>query len=189
MPNWCMNTVRVSGPKKELKKFIETVETPESKFDFNGIVPMPEALKGITKGSCTIDGKQVNNWRVVDGKSIPVSDEELASFVEKYGARDWYDWSCENWGTKWNLDDEVTVNQFSDTEIEYTFDTAWSPPLPVIEQAAEQFPKLTFAINYEEPGNDVAGGATFIKGRLADSFESECEYDEDDEWVPMSKMV
>lgn len=189
MPNWCMNTVRVCGPKTHLKKFIKKIESEQSKFDFNQIVPMPEELKDIHKGSTIINGEKFKCWRVVDDKSIGITEKELHCFREKFGAEDWYDWAVQNWGTKWNNADEVSCEQFSDTDIEYSFDTAWSPPLPVIEEAAKLFPKLTFEINYEEPGMDFSGYSIFENGELTGSEEHECDKDDDEEWIPMSKMV
>ena len=51
---------------------------------------------------------------------------------------DWYDWHCENWGTKWNSVD-ARLDDFSDC-LEYCFDTAWGPCEPVIKTLAEMFP-------------------------------------------------
>lgn len=39
----------------------------------------------------------------------------------------WYDWNCENWGTKW----DATVYEWDregNNEIWISFDSAWSPP-------------------------------------------------------------
>ena len=51
---------------------------------------------------------------------------------------DWYDWRCENWGTKWDVCDVL----FDGVGLEYSDDqkvaafsfhcwTAWAPPVPV----------------------------------------------------------
>ena len=40
---------------------------------------------------------------------------------------DWYDWRCENWGTKWNSI-EAKVTRLYDDSITYEFDTAWDCP-------------------------------------------------------------
>ena len=37
-------------------------------------------------------------------------------------------------------------------EVGFHFDTAWSPPTPVIAKAAERFPALTFDLRYFECG-------------------------------------
>ena len=37
-------------------------------------------------------------------------------------------------------------------EVVFHFDTAWSPPMPVIKRAAELFPALRFELHYFECG-------------------------------------
>lgn len=44
-----------------------------------------------------------------------------------YGCDTWYDWCCENWGTKWNAC-EVCMGRDS-----ISFQTAWSVPDPILE--------------------------------------------------------
>lgn len=65
------------------------------------------------------------------------SDEDFELFVQmmrayrKHGLMEWYDWNVTNWGTKWGA---YSVKFVSKKEI--TFETAWSPPHPVIEKLA-----------------------------------------------------
>ena len=53
-----------------------------------------------------------------------------------YGYQDWYLWSVENWGTKWNAcnyrddPDELTV----------VFETAWSTPEHIIRKLTDEMP-------------------------------------------------
>ena len=83
----------------------------------------------------------------------------------------WYDWHCENWGTKWDV-----ANQFigleSSKELELYFDTAWSPPLPFYEKME----KLGFKISaeYKEDGMGYIG-------EYADGVDKCYEYDFSDE--------
>ena len=42
-------------------------------------------------------------------------------------------------------------------EVVFHFDTAWSPPTPVIKNAAERFPALTFELRYFECGDCFNG--------------------------------
>lgn len=44
--------------------------------------------------------------------------------LSEYGQTDWYSWSVENWGTKWNA---IGIDIENDENV-FTFDTAWSPP-------------------------------------------------------------
>ena len=70
----------------------------------------------------------------------------------------WYDWSVENWGTKWDVSDT-----FEDEECNICFDTAWSTPYVLICKLSERYPKLTFEVKYadEDLGNNC--GQYFLK--------------------------
>jgi hypothetical protein len=54
--------------------------------------------------------------------------------------------------------------------MEYSFDTAWSPPIEFFENLAKQWPSLTFVLQYEELGMAFKGIAKF-KG---DTKEDHC---------------
>ena len=56
--------------------------------------------------------------------------------VQRYGWKDWYDWSIDNWGTKWNacheyIDDDNQVIEF---------ETAWSMPEGIIKEICKYTP-------------------------------------------------
>ena len=69
---------------------------------------------------------------------------------------DWYHWSIENWGTKWDVagsnDGVVDVKE---NEITLYFDTAWSPPL----EFYIALENLGFTVEgyYYEPGMNFVG--------------------------------
>jgi len=74
-----------------------------------------------------------------------------AEAFRRTGYYDWYDWSCENWGTKWNA--YSTVIETDQPEyLEFTFDTAWSFPEPVFERIAAEFPKLEITTDSFDEG-------------------------------------
>ena len=90
-----------------------------------------------------------------------------------YGAKDWYDWCVINWGTKWNACD----TRFNDiNKADVCFDTAWTPPLPVIKSLSEQYPEQTFHFEFaeEQPGY-YAGELMLRNGQIvkAKLFESQ----------------
>ena len=45
MPNWCYNTLRISGKPKDLHKFVKQVKDDNQVFSFEKIIPMPESEK------------------------------------------------------------------------------------------------------------------------------------------------
>lgn len=65
--------------------------------------------------------------------------------LDNYGHKDWYSWSCDKWGTKWNSYDNYKVS-----ENEITFLTAWSPPIPVIIELSKQFPKVEINLDFSD---------------------------------------
>jgi len=106
MPNWTYNEVTITTKsKKDLDVFIKQVKGKDNDFDFEKIEPIP---KDIFRGNLGRKEK------------------------EKYGKKNWYDWSWENWGTKWNSCD-TSFERVSDTEAFYMFNTAWCPPTGIYE--------------------------------------------------------
>lgn len=77
----------------------------------------------------------------------------------QYGYTDWYHWSIANWGTKWNAGD-VTQGHIGECGFVIYFDTAWSPPVPVIEALITRFPDADIRLSYMEPGVGFAGEVT-----------------------------
>ena len=68
---------------------------------------------------------------------------------------DWYGWRVENWGTKWTGYD----GRFNDDQTAFSFETAWSPPLPIIKKLAE-ITGQTFILGYIEEGMFFCGKYT-----------------------------
>jgi hypothetical protein len=162
MPNWCENRVTVWGNEPgEVEKLIDFVKGEHEPFDFQKIIPMPEAFVGIISGSCKIDGETVREWREVDGKAVAVSDEERAELKRLYGAANWYDWCCKHWDTKWNAchmqEPEIEEYGAYIEQITYRFDTAWGPPNPICMKLREEFPNLHIQWFWDEPGMGEAG--------------------------------
>jgi hypothetical protein len=65
----------------------------------------------------------------------------------------WYQWSIDNWGTKWNA--YCAVAGKTDERTAYLhFETAWSPPLPVINALAAKYPLLDMRLIWCDEGDD-----------------------------------
>jgi len=138
MANHCANRIEIQGEAKDVavvKKFLQGKDTC---FDFNNILPMPEELENTL---------------------VPVPDPETFKnrrLRKLYGTDNWYGWKILHWGTKWNsfngeIDDE------NDEYIFYRFDTAWSPPEPVIFALRNKFPDVGITAFFDEPGMEIAG--------------------------------
>ena len=102
--------------------------------------------------------------------------EELASsphsrrktLIRKYGADNWYDWCISNWGTKWDV--QAVLEGEGDGYLEYSFDSAWSPPVGWLEKVARDYPDLSFRLKYEELGMGFMGVATAEKGKVNNRY-------------------
>jgi len=81
----------------------------------------------------------------------------------------WYNWRIDNWGTKWDVDPKKVNTQEFNGQISLDFDTAWAPPLQVIEKLSEMFPTAYFQLTYFEPGMCFAGKFTAKDGRTHDN--------------------
>lgn len=134
--------------------------------DFNKITPMPDELN-ITSGSSgdmglsVINGEsenifmdmreQLKRFYEMDSKRrIEVMEAGIAyaKNIEKYGFKTWYDWSIENWGTKWNASDCESENK------SFEFTTAWSGVPDLIEKMHLEFPtvKILYEFSDEDTG-------------------------------------
>ena len=141
MPNWCWNHLEVTGDEIQLREFVEksTINIEENdEFSFNGTYPMPEDLN-ITSGTQTQEEK-----------------EQAILNEAKYGYTDWYHWRVAEWGTKW----DACESHIDHNDINYfavTFESAWSPPIAWIDNIMQDFPDLSFTLEYEEPGMCFGG--------------------------------
>jgi hypothetical protein len=71
----------------------------------------------------------------------------------------WYEWRCENWGTKWNATGITRTIDISGDKgtLTYTFDTAWSPPLRIYQAIIHKYKTICMEVYYFEGGCDFAG--------------------------------
>ena len=98
-----------------------------------------------------------------------IEEGEKALLNEKlHGHKDWYNWSIENWGTKWDAGESGT-NQDTENVLDLSFDTAWSPPTPWLQKVTEKYRKLKFTLEYTEEGMGFEGKAFAKDGEMEDN--------------------
>lgn len=97
--------------------------------------------------------------------------KELEGTKSPSNTPNWYDWRCDNWGTKWEACCIDVVDSGKDYAC-FNFDTAWSPPIPVYDALTDQ--GLSVTAEYEEPGMEFAG-------EYRDGENSTWEYEEEEE--------
>jgi hypothetical protein len=143
MPNWCSNTLQISGDKEQLEMFKQKSISKSAMdvdiFLMDGCIPMPQEL-----AICE-----------------DLTPEQKAERIAKYGYDNWYYWRLENWGSKWDAQEPYIIEDENGLTIH--FDTAWSPAIPYIKQVAIMYPNLIFDLYFMETGEWFAG-RVFAKG-------------------------
>jgi len=188
MPNYVKNNVLIRGDKETIKK-VEKVLLKKGVFSFSNVIPMPKsifiesssvvdkAIDAIKSGRKAISEfkKKEDKWEKGRGdKYIKLGHTALKN-IEKYGAKDWYDWSINNWGTKW--DALESTNEVSDTEISLSFNTAWNAPYPIYAEIAKKFPAISIDVEYADEGlGNNCGTLSFENGGLFEETEGDFEF-------------
>ncbi len=160
MPNWCYNTLTITGDTKEVKKFKKLADgergNEKTVLDFNKLLPYPKEFEEADKAYAEAEAKGVEyDKRPKDGFN-----------------NGGYEWCRNNWGTKWNSSNAcISDEKFTkkDGYLEYTFDTAWSPPIELFTKISESFPTLEFDLTYKEEGNGFKGEAFIVCGDVSDN--------------------
>ena len=159
MPNWCSNTLQISGCPKQMDEFISKSIVKSGMdvdiFLMDGLIKMPEEL-----AICE-----------------DITPEEKAERMSKYGYDNWYDWRFENWGSKWDAQESYITEEENGWTI--NFDTAWSPAIPYIKQVAKMFPDLIFDLYFMETGEWFAGRVTAHNEEVNEQYGEPMQVDDD----------
>ena len=93
-----------------------------------------------------------------------INGELLLTNVETYGYFDWYNWSVDNWGTKWNAYETIIGDDV------IGFDTAWSHPEPIIAAISKQLPTVEMFVYFaDEDLGSNCGKYTIRNGEITSS--------------------
>lgn len=77
------------------------------------------------------------------------------------------------WGTKWDASDVyVSMNN----TLNYSFSTAWSPPIQFLISVSTLYPHLKFKMSSEEPGCEIYFEIIIEDGFIKENYLSEEEY-------------
>jgi hypothetical protein len=149
MPNWCDNTISISGNAISIKNLKEFVGRPIDREDEKIEEPI-YSLANIMP-------------------STPDATPMLGEMSKSEGVDDWYHNNINSWGTKWDVAGNAYVNinyKEGDEFIGYSFDSAWSPPTPTTQRLSEIFPELTIEHKYYESGCDFWGIEIYKAGEM-----------------------
>jgi hypothetical protein len=158
MPNWCSNKLLVTGKPEDVKQFVEQMISSSEEGDNTDI-------------NC-LDFEAVAPMpRILKVRKSPAED----------GAITWYDWSVENWGTKWNSNNSYCDYTEGGESVFYAFETAWGPAIEWQEKLIAYYPWLKFEFEWEEPNMNFCGQMNGAEGKVTQMLEgeiSEARYEE-----------
>lgn len=125
MPNWTDVRVAVTHDDPFMIKQLQAI------FDrgepFNQIIPMPD---DIMRGNISYEDRKSS-----DGKN-------------------WYDWSIKHWGTKWDAH-QVSTELVDENSLDIYMDTAWSPPIPILDYLVSEYGYSIHAMYLDEGWNFI----------------------------------
>ncbi len=163
MPNWCFNRLLVAGNKHELRRFLKDItNTPnikadpasalDDKYSLNKLVPLdPRGSIEKTYTQTTDDGT------VVEAK--------MSVFSSATDGFDGYADAIDKWGSKWGAC-SVEIDDEDSYPLCIRYESAWSPADKLIKSISEQYPKLAFAVYFDEEANFFCGWQLFAEGKL-----------------------
>ena len=174
MPNHCESDLVVQGDTEALRAFVAYAEGPEGTggadektalLSAHRFIPYPEEFD-VDRMECTQCSHQFPRGQEGVFPKCPNCGGNAKDGYNRGG----YEWCTANWGTKWGLY-EISLEEGNpeDGRLEYTFQSAWVPPIPVIQAMSKQFPSLTFALDYFEEGGGFMGSCEYEDGQEVDA--------------------
>lgn len=178
MPNWCNNNLTLEHEDPAMiQRAFDALERGEFLSEF---IPVPKDLTDTVSGFVGEDKQAAH-------------EAQMASNIEKYGYKDWYDFCVGEWGTKWDCGEQGCADIHpSGKMLHASFDTAWAPPV----NAYVKLEELGFKVNamYYESGMAFAGAygdgndeEISLEGMSADDVEN--QYPEIDEAFGISESM
>lgn len=141
MPNWCENDLEITAYS-----------------DDKALEQLDEFMKAVRANPVKKEDSNFEEYHLLSA-IVPMPEGEEDN---------WYKWSIENWGTKW--DTEVSNIEHDDDRVFLSFMTAWSSPIAWLEKASQRYPLLQFKLRYDEPSMGFMGVTTASGGKMKDAF-------------------
>ena len=127
MPNWCSNTITITGDKKII----------------SGITRLIESIK-------KTEGEPPGVFHTLIGRDSSITKE-------KYDNGDWYNSNIDRYGCKWDVSYDDCCFTFDEESISLHPETAWSPPIEFCKLMVKEYKSIKIHIFYSECGNDFCG--------------------------------
>jgi len=181
MPNWVFNGLTIEGNPDSVKALMEQMNQPFKMVHDSWNMETHQQEKKLV----TYPNPIFAFWNIVKPTDMEAYMAQPAKWEGgpiSFEGDDWYNWNIRNWGTKWDVavhaDDKYPDTNMEEAEngenyvVHYNFNTAWSRPLPALENLSAQYPTLLFTLSYEEE-TGWGGEMEFLRGKVL----SYSEYD------------
>lgn len=164
MPNWVFNQLTIEGSEEDIAKVKAQLNKPFTRQFKEDEEPT------------LYSNPVIAFWNI-----IAPPEDKIGEYFEIHGYSpdkgntgqgefNWYNFNRSKWGTKWDIGvadkvkyPDTELLEESATELNYKFNTAWSPPTPAIEELSRQYPELTIILSYEEEG-EWGGEIEYLAG-------------------------
>ena len=173
MPNH-ITTYFINSDQINWKTYLSERDN-EQFLDFNKIKPIPEALNKVTAPVTLCRNKKEMEESTRNGSYRKISKHYSKKLIETHGHNNWYDWSVENWGTKWNSYD----NHITEGNKVESIQTAWASPHPVISQLAQLEQQDIFTYFNDEFSSRIYYVEYSKEGEINILLAGELTYEED----------
>ena len=169
MPNWCENSLTITcKTEQDANELKDKLQGYEVDWYYDGYEQaelesdiMSDLLDNVYSPPNFKKYIQTHSTDLAFDNIIPIPMDVIAQGYSIAG----YDWCTINWGTKWEPDVQFEQNG---KELYYSFDTAWSPPEPIITQICniEKYNKHidTLIHDFYEGGVGLGGIITYTNG-------------------------
>lgn len=142
MPNWCENTLTITGKPRNIRRFFA------------------RAFGSTEVEACPMGGNFIRHML-----PNPFLDSDGNVIDREKNGDAWYQWEHQNYGCKWGASDTLFILDGGTLSVQ--FNSPWGPPDQAIITLSRKFPSLTFHNEYSESGNGFVGEQTSKAGLSA----------------------
>lgn len=183
MPNWVFNNVTIQGTKEQVDNIKATLNTPFSREHENWDI---ESQSMQTK-TYTYSNPVFSFWNIIRPTDLVAYAQQPSRDLDNpFSGNDWYSFNCREWGTKWDVavhdGDEYPetilhehMSEGEDQWLGYSFNTAWSPPIPALVKLSSMVPNCVITLSWQEE-QGFGGETEFVNGEITSNseYDSQC---------------
>lgn len=162
MPNHVYNLITLKAKTDEAKRQLHTFidknvvsDGCNMGIDNQSIIPLPDGITRLKGMSAIIQMEDGTYYKNPD-YSIDAEKEQEQKNLNEYGYRGWYDFCCNEWGSKWGFydctfyagvfrcenKDELHSGLAAEGNIVIRCNTAWTPADGLLHKICDMYPDI-----------------------------------------------